>query len=290
MSPGVERLFGYARERYNIHLRRLDGEPPPWTEDLILRQYRFCNIFREDDRVTRWMREHLTRPLGADASKQLRAAIVFRWFNKIETGELLRDLLVGAWDTEVARDRLKARVAEGQTILGAAYMIKSLIGVNKVDGLLDSIDQVNKDIPDLAADAVHHQSLEQLHTALIGYPYLGPFMAYEMVTDVRHSPLLFNARDTHSWASAGPGAARGICRVLGIPLGSLTHNSPADRAAMNTHMRDILMLAGSMPDLWPGNWPAWEMREVEHTLCEWDKYERARLGEGRPKQLFKPIA
>jgi len=26
---------------------------------------------------------------------------------------------------------------------------------------------------------------------------------------------------------------------------------------------------------------------VEHTLCEFDKYERARLGEGKPKEIFR---
>ncbi len=31
----------------------------------------------------------------------------------------------------------------------------------------------------------------------------------------------------------------------------------------------------------------WEMREVEHTLCEFDKHERARLGQGRPRGVFK---
>jgi hypothetical protein len=33
-------------------------------------------------------------------------------------------------------------------------------------------------------------------------------------------------------------------------------------------------------------WPKWELREVEHTLCEFDKFERTRLGEGRPRGVF----
>ncbi len=31
-------------------------------------------------------------------------------------------------------------------------------------------------------------------------------------------------------------------------------------------------------------WPPLELREIEHSLCEFDKYERVRLGEGKPKQ------
>ena len=34
--------------------------------------------------------------------------------------------------------------------------------------------------------------------------------------------------------------------------------------------------------------PALEMREIEHCLCEFDKYERVRLGQGRPRSKYKP--
>ena len=34
--------------------------------------------------------------------------------------------------------------------------------------------------------------------------------------------------------------------------------------------------------------PDLEMRDIEHSLCEFDKYERVRLGEGKPRSLYKP--
>jgi hypothetical protein len=34
--------------------------------------------------------------------------------------------------------------------------------------------------------------------------------------------------------------------------------------------------------------PSVEMRDIEHSLCEFDKYERVRLGEGRPRMKYKP--
>ena len=34
-------------------------------------------------------------------------------------------------------------------------------------------------------------------------------------------------------------------------------------------------------------YPPFELREIEHSLCEFDKYERIRLGQGRPKQKYK---
>src|SRR5215813_2551463 len=62
----VQRLFAFAQERYNIFLRRNAGEKPPWTKDPVLRDYRFCNVYREDDRVTIWIRENWREPHADD--------------------------------------------------------------------------------------------------------------------------------------------------------------------------------------------------------------------------------
>jgi hypothetical protein len=43
---------------------------------------------------------------------------------------------------------------------------------------------------------------------------LGPFLAYEIVTDLRFTALLENAPDIMTWANPGPGAKRGITRLL----------------------------------------------------------------------------
>ncbi len=42
----------FAYERFMIYKRRLEGLPPPWTDDEILRTYKFCNTFRYTDRVS----------------------------------------------------------------------------------------------------------------------------------------------------------------------------------------------------------------------------------------------
>ena len=55
-----------------------------------------------------------------------------------------------------------------------------------------------------------------------------------------------------------------------------------------TEMRDLLGRVGEDPR-WPKNpheLPV-EMRDVEHTLCEFDKYERVRNGEGRPRGVYR---
>ena len=45
-----------------------------------------------------------------------------------------------------------------------------------------------------------------------------------------------------------------------------------------------------MPRFLEMGWETPHAQDIQNCLCEWDKYERARLGEGRPKQLFRPKA
>jgi len=49
----TKELVKFIKERESIRLKKEAGKPRPWTKDPILGNYRFCNVHREDDRVTR---------------------------------------------------------------------------------------------------------------------------------------------------------------------------------------------------------------------------------------------
>jgi hypothetical protein len=97
-------------------------------------------------------------------------------------------------------------------------------------------------------------------------------MTYEIACDLRHTKLLQRANDIMTWAHFGPGGAKGLARVAGKDAG-------LDGA------RELLKLSLNKK-YWPREWPKWEMREVEHTCCEFEKYSRTALGEGRPKGKY----
>jgi hypothetical protein len=82
--------------------KKNEKKEPPWTEDEILKQFKFCQVFREDDRTTRWFREHIRDPLK-DSPDVVMATIIFKFFNLIETGRTLLDHnLHLEWDREKA--------------------------------------------------------------------------------------------------------------------------------------------------------------------------------------------
>src|SRR5260370_21582420 len=45
----------FSARRQNIFFRRLAGNPPPWTRDPVLLQYKFTNAYRASDRVCQYL-------------------------------------------------------------------------------------------------------------------------------------------------------------------------------------------------------------------------------------------
>ncbi len=278
----------YVQDRQNILLKRRAGEPFPWTTDSVLRNHSFCNIFREDDRTTIWFRENIRDPLKDDA-KVFMATVAFRWFNRISTGELIKDILLEeGWN----RQRVLERLHGVAPLITGAYMIKSPPGRNKLTGLCACIENVAKDA-DMITDAIHiglgikpeNVTLEALWRLLLKYPYLGNFMSYEIVTDLRHTWMGRKAPDIMTWCSPGPGCARGMGRVVAKDPKIFKYTSAIDREVVNDLMYELLLYVN---DHLPSGWERWEMREVEHTLCEYDKYRRGVLRQGRLKKLYRP--
>lgn len=267
----AEHYFATARERYRIKQRRDAERPKPWTTDPIFRDWRFCNVHREDDKTTVWFANNVRNALSNDKQHVVKATVIFRWFNRIETAEKIKDLLVGEWNTEEARHRLRGV----SPVVTGAYIIKGADGFNKLDGVLHCIDLA---MPKLEEMVPHWgQSLQMAWEDLTRVHYLGRFMAYEIVSDLRWTPVLDQAEDIQTWANAGPGCTRGLGYVLANDPKHFHAQSDAQQRAMldqMTHLHDLSTNTG----YWPPDWKRWEMREVEHWLCEYAKYRNAQSG------------
>lgn len=271
--------FETAQERYLIRLRRKNGEFPPWTEDPVFREWRFCNVHREHDKTTAWLRNHVRIPLNRDRDQLIEAVVIFRWFNRIETGNRLLDLLLYGWDSVEAQRRLQGI----RPIVTGAYMIRTPEGLDKLTGVLQCIDNIRKILPHMTPH--WGSSLRDAWADLKAVDYLGPFLAYEIVTDLRWTPVLHDATDINTWTNAGPGCTRGVGRILsGNPL-QFRRQSPKDQDTMLRVLQHLFELSRD-PKHWPLNWKPWELRECEHWACEFDKYQRATAGE-RLKQRFR---
>lgn len=336
MIPRTAEFFAFARERHATYLRRRAGVTP-WTSDPILQAWRFTNVFRELDAVTVWFRENVRDPLH-NKPEVLLATVLFRWFNRVTTGEaIFKQKALGfggeqpgetAWDALLRLPDLGEGIGAVQAAIlqysspgpyvTGAYIVKTPDGMDKVEGVLWCVEQFmlqQHAVDDFPVGGWRgtgeellkmrgQTGLQNVWSWLRRFPYMGDFMAYEVVTDLRHTALLDQAPDIMTWANPGPGAARGLGRVFaGDPeaynknqkqrLNELMHVllEVSRDAAFWPHHDGIdgwAVPSDMMGDAAVGNvvdWPAWEMRDVEHTLCEFDKYERIREG-GRGKRRY----
>lgn len=287
-------LFWYwMNERHRIYLKRAAGEPKPWTDDPILRHYKFTNVYRQLDRGTVWLTENFIEPHINDDSRLIAANICwYRMFNWWGTGELLGWQTI--WDSAYIRKTLTEAMERGRQVFTNAHIIYSPPGMSKIDAIVDVSESLWRSCFDVAFPAVYgpmtNRSLEETFEFLQLCYCVGGFMAYEMVTDMRHVPgLLDQATDIMTWANPGPGAIRGL-RRLGMPY--------KPRAAAIKSIETLMIRAN---DRWPhpgvndGAPPPkrledWmeplEMRDVEHSLCEFDKYCRVKFNEGEPRMRF----
>ena len=266
----ADHFFETARERYAIMLRRLEGAEKPWTDDPVFRAWRFCNVHREDDKTTKWFNDYVRSKVKG--LRAVEACLIFRWFNRIETGERIISHLLHGWNHDSAYYSLK----DVKPLVTGAYMIKTVSGMNKLDGILWSIDDALPKLPSMIRAWGH--SLREATEDLSTLNHIGPFMAYEIVSDLRHTDVLNKAGDINRWANAGPGCAHGLGLVIDGQRYKFNRNSAHDQALMNICMHQLLMMSRN-PDYWPKQYAPWEMREVEHWACEYDKYCRANSGE-----------
>jgi len=272
----LDPFFQFCLERERIRKRKESGQPWPWTEDPALRDNFFCNVYREDDKTTRWFRENVRDHVSKSPQRSLSATVAFRWFNRIETGELIRPLLLGRWDERAALRTLKAERAAGRPIFSPAYII-CCPGGPKLEYVARSISMAVSRWATVLEDT---RTLQAVWDKLCEERGLGAFMAYEIVTDLRWTDTLRGAADTHTWANPGPGCARGLGWLSKGYRKWFVRSRKSDREQMMTMMREVLDESRRYFVT-----PCWEMREVEHCLCEYAKYLSVQSG-GRAKRRY----
>jgi hypothetical protein len=278
-------LFYWVREREQIRLRKERGDAFPWTEDEILQTYRFCNVRREDDRGTVWIREHIREPFAGHPYLWLMLCIA-RQINWPATLDEL--ILTGAWpDDEGAfkpadiTGALNHRKARGDKVYTGAYMISAPAekGADKQAYIAEVVCGALWERRERFANWFIRPSrtLQGTHEAICRSNGWGQFMAYQAVVDMRFTALLADAPDAASWAAAGPGTMRGLNRLHGRPVDATVSQ---ERAL--SEMRAIYKIVEAETGV------AMDFSDVPNILCETDKYLRVKNGEGKPRALYVP--
>jgi hypothetical protein len=233
---------------------------------------------REDDRVTKWIadkwRRHHDEP-------DLWFAMVFaRLFNLPSTLAGVGFESVVRWKPARVQRLLEELKKKGPIFNGAYIVSTNGHAMDKVEYLihfvLGPLWASRKSLRPKVGD-----TLASYHAKLMKFDGLGSFMAAQVVADLKYVDPLLKALDWYTWAASGPGSRRGLNRVFEYDV-----NAPWNEAAWLQHL--TMLRAALLPTL--GNIIELHAQDLQNCLCEFDKYERVRLGEGRPKQLYKERA
>lgn len=301
-------LHRWIVDRYGVHLKKDVWKlPAPWTDNPIIREFRFTNVRREHDKETKWVIENicnLPENSMSWASKMCNL-ILFRLFNKSET---CKNFMPLNFDAGVDWDKISKYfegVPKGYVFFTNAFITvgmkmsccRELGYTSSYKGPLTGLKPeyaVLRYIETLYNNEEKMVSLGNCTTAkefvdcLNSIPALGYFLSYQIFVDYTYCPE--SLWSENEYVVAGPGARRGLDLVF------------EDRDGM-TYEESLFWLRDNWDEIcnWLGlDWYEDELFQdlpehdrymnvmsLQNCHCEISKYIRAVNGTGRPRNKYK---
>lgn len=272
-TPVFDSYWRFAAERQAVYMKRLAGEPAPWTDDPVLHQYRFTNCYRAADRVSQYLIRHVIyNHADYTAEDIVFRILLFKVFNSIRTWNIIQDA-VGepSWNPDIMhaiQNALERAVAAHTTLYNPAYVMPpvnfgasskfanhlQLIEAMMIGGVPQQIEQA--------------RNLYDVFYTLLSFSGIGPFLAFQYTIDINYSPIIDFSEN--SFVVAGPGAISGIRKGFG-PI------SAADNVKVihymtdhqDTHFDRLGLKFHRLGDTRP-----LQLIDCQNLFCEVDKYAR----------------
>jgi hypothetical protein len=261
----LDKFISTAIERHKIYLKKEAMEPKPWTEDPIYQRYFFCNVFRQYDKCSKWVIDKVVPLVNDDLEKNWFLIFLYRFistyeiFKGIEAEEKITDL---DWIYKY----LSFKKESGEKIFNGCFIRNpnsdgGWTQTYKVPFLL--IEKLKK--KDFVGNLLSYNSIQDLCSWLSLLPGVGGFMSYEYACDFEYTDH-FNPVDKYRWCNKGPGAQQGLSLVI---FGN--RNAKFSQPIFMDYCR---VLFDTVQPIFKKEFPEedFSMREVEHWLCEFQKY------------------
>ena len=267
-----DELCYWIQERERIREQKEAGVLKPWSKDWVFKETYFCNVHREDDRVTKWIRDRWSQKPQVDYVWLMGMA---RLLNKPETLTHWQHTIPQVEPSHIQDfiSFLRERASEGHTIWGNAYVVTT-------HGLkMDKLEYLELVLKGLLSVEERFQSdnvvtCDHAWRVLQEYEGFGSFMAAQVVADLKNTPWHeLSAADDKFWFVAhGPGSLRGLSWVSGIKI------TP----------RNFYEEFGILHEQIGLDLPQYNIdgQDLQNCLCEFDKYCRVKNHTGRSKRKY----
>lgn len=295
-STTLDQFWKFVAERQNIwHKRVVEGLRPPWTNDTILRQYRFTNIYRELDPGTQYAIQSILEEDGSKTDKIFNI-MIYRLIGRSESHQLIGFQTLDSYDADDVETQLKMRRDEEEKpVFTGAYMVSGYGGM----GSRDKVENVSKIFDEIASnrqETVHRiltaNQPSDAYSEIRSLPGFGNFLSYQILVDLLYPLDAYQGKSLlpfslNEWSKPGPGAKKGL-KVLKTENSQATNleimrwlyksqNTEFERLDIDfkrIHGRD-----GEPMDI--------SLANIQNCLCEFYKYHKILNEEGRARRRFR---
>ena len=287
------KYWEFAKKRQDVFYNRLFGAERPWTEDPILNEYKFCNVYRASDRVSQYLIKNIIYTGDQKEEEVIFRILLFKIFNKIETWEYLKnhfgEVSLKNFDINRYNYILESRIQTSTPVYSNAYIscaTKAYGFDRKHENHLALIHDMIFN-GQIVSKIVNAREFKDVFRLLRCYPLIGDFMAYQLMTDINYSEVV--NFDENSFTVVGPGSMRGINKCFSNRNGK-SYEYIIQWMVANQE-DEFKKLGLSFKSLWGR--PLHNI-DCQGLFCETDKYCRVALPElasnrVRIKARFKPI-
>lgn len=290
VTPVYDTFWRFAAARQQVYMKRVLGQPGPWTEDPILAAHRFTNAYRASDRVSQYLIQQVIYDRDRNWEDTFLRVLLFKVFNKVSTWKTLvaecGEPTAASFDPQAYDELLTERFARGHRLYSAAYVMAppALGAARKHTNHLRLLERaLQAGVPARVQGA---GSMDRAFQELKTLPGVGDFLAYQFLIDLNYSSHL--QFDESDFVVPGPGARDGIRKCFGPASRGLE----ADIIAYMTEVqeREFERLGLPFQDLWGRRL---QLIDCQNLFCEVDKYARVAhpnvsgvSGRSRIKQRF----
>ena len=308
-EENIEMFFRFMYNRHMIWHRRFVEKLPKkeWTNDAILKETKYTNIYRELDRGTIWYLDNVASKYNPCEENSFRDLLwktcIYRLCNRVETFEEVGFPDFDTYDNTILNNefwsKLNKIALRNQPVMTSAHLsCPTRGGLSKVEGFIEAVHSLYSNLNMLCNKIPQAQSLPTVFSLLQVVHCVGVFTAYEIICDLMYTrsigtdfvsgdKTVFKPFKEDDWANVGPGAKEGIRLLFPSTKGkhSIYNRMVELRDKQNTYWDEFDLDFIYYEKFTKGHL---SLRSIEHSLCEFSKYWLQKHGLGKKRMKFIP--
>jgi hypothetical protein len=294
-DKSLDLFWWFINERQQIWYRRVvEGQQSPWTDDDILQEYRFTNVYRELDPGTQYVIQNILE-VDAPQKDKIFNVMLYRLIGRLETHEYLGFQSLNEFDADEFEKRLKHRRDNlGETVFTGAYMVS---GYNHM-GSSDKIENVAAIFDEITGDSTFFEnvltagSLEDAYDLIRSQSGFGNFLSYQVIVDLLYPVDVYDGDSLlpfkpDEWSTPGPGAQKGLKQLVTEFQGFDQLNVMRWLNQYQQQEFDRLGLQFNFLETRKDAQLTLSLADIQNCLCEFYKYHKILNSKGRARRCFR---